>query len=516
MLAFMLDALHEDLNRVKDKPYIEMQECQASETETEASTKWWKNHIRRENSIIVDLFHGQYKSKITCPGCSRISITYDPFMYLGIPIPSGQRLKFKFFSRENQYNYIELILKVNDFMKIAEIKQKIYDLKKSSTFDNYEKLEAILVKEKVFRKIIKDEENFTNYYENDYEVLFYEKEFIGPDYLTFYISPVDPVDSERRFFINRSILYYVKPFEFHKSSTVRDLYYKVFIFYRKIIEDIDINRTGQIFLQNMTDELYLNQEFELYLNKVKSIDEFCIKFNIFYNIPDTLSIMSNSKVVCEYCGERCIFCCLKHDFTFSLQKLHEIQKYKRPFLLICQINKKKSLSPEHEIYSNDISSKNKNKDSINIYDCLEAFSLEEKLEKENAWYCNKCQKHQLALKKLEIYKSPYILIIQIKRFKMRTNYAALSSLVNRKNDSLIDFPRENFDLSPYVVGPEKSKAKYDLFAVSQHYGSMSGGHYTAVCRNENSWFKFDDESVYKETEVVTNSAYLLFYKRHYI
>jgi len=31
---------------------------------------------------------GQYKSTLDCPICSKISITFDPFMYLSLPLPS--------------------------------------------------------------------------------------------------------------------------------------------------------------------------------------------------------------------------------------------------------------------------------------------------------------------------------------------------------------------------------------------------------------------------------------------
>lgn len=33
-------------------------------------------------------FQGQYKSTLVCPVCSKISITFDPFMYLSLPLPS--------------------------------------------------------------------------------------------------------------------------------------------------------------------------------------------------------------------------------------------------------------------------------------------------------------------------------------------------------------------------------------------------------------------------------------------
>lgn len=31
---------------------------------------------------------GQYKSTLVCPDCGKISITFDPFMYLSLPLPS--------------------------------------------------------------------------------------------------------------------------------------------------------------------------------------------------------------------------------------------------------------------------------------------------------------------------------------------------------------------------------------------------------------------------------------------
>lgn len=38
---------------------------------------------------------------------------------------------------------------------------------------------------------------------------------------------------------------------------------------------------------------------------------------------------------------------------------------------------------------------------------------------------------------------------------------------------------------------------YDLYAVSNHYGGLDGGHYTAYCKNPvaNEWFDFDDSQV---------------------
>ena len=47
----------------------------------------WIAHIKRNQSIITDLMTGQYKSKVTCPTCSKESITFDPFITVTLPIP---------------------------------------------------------------------------------------------------------------------------------------------------------------------------------------------------------------------------------------------------------------------------------------------------------------------------------------------------------------------------------------------------------------------------------------------
>ncbi|CAI2187781.1 14340_t:CDS:2, partial [Funneliformis geosporum] len=58
---------------------------------------------------------------------------------------------------------------------------------------------------------------------------------------------------------------------------------------------------------------------------------------------------------------------------------------------------------------------------------------------------------------------------------------------------------------------------YDLFAVSNHYGGLNGGHYTACVRNgyRHEWHNFDDSRVskYDESSVVSRAAYNLFYVR---
>lgn len=53
-LAFLLDGLHEDLNRVKCKPYVEAKDGEGL-PEEEVAEEYWRNHRARNDSVIVDL-----------------------------------------------------------------------------------------------------------------------------------------------------------------------------------------------------------------------------------------------------------------------------------------------------------------------------------------------------------------------------------------------------------------------------------------------------------------------------
>ena len=54
LLASLLDGLHEDLNRVKNKPYVEAKDGDGRPDE-EVADEYWRNHVARNDSIIVDV-----------------------------------------------------------------------------------------------------------------------------------------------------------------------------------------------------------------------------------------------------------------------------------------------------------------------------------------------------------------------------------------------------------------------------------------------------------------------------
>jgi ubiquitin carboxyl-terminal hydrolase 8 len=111
-LAFLLDGLHEDLNHVVHKPPpVEMTPAREHELETLsqqiASVKEWSIYRQRNDSLIVDWFQGQFRNKMSCLTCGKVSLTglarghvltlaqtsttYNAFMYLSLPIPAHNR-----------------------------------------------------------------------------------------------------------------------------------------------------------------------------------------------------------------------------------------------------------------------------------------------------------------------------------------------------------------------------------------------------------------------------------------
>lgn len=89
LLAFLLSGLSEDLNRIHDKPYIEQPDSDGR-YDGDLADEWWRNHLRREVSVIVALFTGQYKSLLTCSVCSFKSARFEPFTFLQVPLPEPQ------------------------------------------------------------------------------------------------------------------------------------------------------------------------------------------------------------------------------------------------------------------------------------------------------------------------------------------------------------------------------------------------------------------------------------------
>ncbi|SMN19409.1 similar to Saccharomyces cerevisiae YJL197W UBP12 Ubiquitin carboxyl-terminal hydrolase [Maudiozyma saulgeensis] len=201
---------------------------------------------------------------------------------------------------------------------------------------------------------------------------------------------------------------------------------------------------------------------------------------------------NNTVIVCEWNT-------LSVDEAFTSDK---IINWERPGVL-----ENKELDEMREVRSNN----NKKKLDITLGDCLKLFSKKEVLGVNDSWYCPKCKEHRQASKRIQIWNTPDILLIHLKRFESSRSFSD-------KITEVVKFPITNLDMRYHVVDQEDPRGYiYDLIAVDNHFGGIGGGHYTAYVKNcvDNQWYYFNDGHVTEAVpeDSIAGSAYLLFYLR---
>ena len=545
-LIYLLDKIHEDLNTITVKPYIEMEGKKPEQTDEEVSKIWWEKHLKRENSIIVDLFHGQFKSTISCNICHQVCVSFDSYMFISLPIPSGKyEIEVKYFGYNiNDFLVMKIpitenttVLNIIDIMKnrinIININKNIKNnppkRKKRNKNKNkiikklYEqinlskdKIEMVLLtnKKKIY-KVFTNNDYIFPFLLQGYELVAYEKDTSNQnnENIYFYLSQYYYSYIFSLFYYPR-IYFFDYPFaiNFDKTQKIFNIYKNIKEFLKELLPNNNPNNPIK------KDEI-LNIDFNF--NKINKDNEKSCGFTLYLNtfIPNTNSSLCsyifsfgnsiNHPLLEKYSSTE-NYSNIKRQlnldelhlrFTLDVNILFNLDKARLPKLKNYLYNKKLSL--------------NVGKD-INLYDCLNLFNSEEILDGDNEWYCNKCKKHVDAVKKMDVYKSPYYLIFQLKRFKQDNEGSSIFNIFNSsKNTTFIDFPVTNLDLSNYILSENNQGGIYDLIGVINHYGGESFGHYTAYCLNGKKWMEYNDEYVaeIKKGNIITNAAYVLFYRR---
>ena len=135
-------------------------------------------------------------------------------------------------------------------------------------------------------------------------------------------------------------------------------------------------------------------------------------------------------------------------------------------------------------------------DDVTIYDCLNSYLKIEELTGDNKWFNDKTSDYEEAKKKISIIKYPKILILCLNRF-------------NNNNDKINTF----VDVQEYLELEDKHH--YELYGICNHMGGSGGGHYTAYCKNNENWYKFNDNVVTKinDDNIISSSCYCVFYRK---
>ena len=529
-LICLLDNLHEDLNRITNKKYQELEEQRNNETDEEASQRWWNYYKSRENSIIVDLFQGQYKSTIKCLKCGKTSTSYDTYMSLGLPIPT-QKTQIQIKLLTEDLKFIDLNIKMNDKVQIKDI------IKKAILFIDKEKYKKLLNKNNENDKdyevpmdilynnieIIEFNDNFkmVNKYETAYENInkcIIKKKDHTEVLLFDNLKLIDLYKNNN----NTELILFEKNINLDKDDYIINIY--IYPITTKKIEGIFSSSNKDILLsypiivsiemekslEDLETLVFKKLEKFLKLNKKESI-ELCYphlnkewgKFKSTENIcPLCQKKIDSSKKYCQLTNKKILISQL-----FNKQS-------KRPLIFFA---KSQSYFGNKEFYKgiplfNEKSTAEikSSRNNLSVYDAFDLFNKEEYLEGDNQWYCNNCKQHQNAAKKIEIYKTPLYLIIQLKRFKQRNSFVRF--IMGSKNTTYINY-KEVLNVNNFVVGPDKDKSIYDLYAITIHKEFMNGGHYIAFCKNKGIWVTYDDEKVSRCENPISKDAYLLFYKK---
>lgn len=501
LLAFLLDGLHEDLNRVKQKPYIELKDW-GGRPDEEVADECWRNHKARNDSVIVDVCQGQYKSTLVCPVCSKISITFDPFMYLSLPLPSTvtRSMTITVFYGDGTGLPMPYTVSV---LKNGLVRDLIQSL---ASVCCLERDESLLLAEVYEHRIYR-------LFENLYEQV------------------VSIKDEE-----------YIVAYRLKKETGKLKL---EIVHQEKSTPDIlkgSWKDFGTPLLTYLEDDLLSGVDIELAVSRLLSPLRRTCSVGVVHHgkenglVSEAIGETSNScndqseqedeAMECVKPGdtsnEELLFQLFLSDDRYSAHKRilkNSVIKFggnRIKVFLEWTENEKKTYDSSYlkdlpvVYHKAGFTAKKTRQEAVSLYSCLEAFLTEEPLGPDDMWYCPGCKEHRQATKKLDLWTLPQILVFHLKRF-------SYSRYLKNKLETFVDFPIQNLDLSKFVESKDGRSYVYELYAISNHYGGLGGGHYTAFAKlmDENRWYNFDDSRVapVNEADIKTSAAYVLFYRR---
>ncbi|XP_038054457.1 ubiquitin carboxyl-terminal hydrolase 15-like [Patiria miniata] len=512
LLAFLLDGLHEDLNRIQKKPYIEMKENNGRSDEVVAQESWG-NHLRRNDSIITDLFHGQFKSTLVCPECSKVSVTFDPFCFLSLPLPIKKERSMEI-----------VLIRMDPTCKPLQMKVVVPKL--GMVYDICKAVSKIT-------KILPDKMVVTDVYNHRFHLVFAPndriKNITDKDDIYVYEVPVNVADDPEVVILpvylrEKS----VKNSTYSYSQNNYNLFGQPMLVPvpRKLLKYPELY---QIMLNKMSRYVSI-PENENWTNSDKEGNEIIENGETDMD-SDSDSTQDNNTSEENEGSKQDVKDDKKLPGLFGMTLVNsygsaELAKLKDDGNVIKFTNRsyvaldwypkaKDKLYSDEEAEAYDIHESmnyqsTSRRQHIDLSDCINLFITEETLEKEDSWYCPACKKHQEATKKFDLWQLPKVLVVHLKRF-------SYTRFWRDKLDTVVNFPLENLDMTQYVINPKEGSYKYDLVAVANHFGGLGGGHYFSYAKNAKTknWYNFDDSSVSRvdSDAVVTKGAYVLFYIR---
>lgn len=470
-LTFTLDLVHEDVNRVRVKP--QPRELNTEEVQEEALLEMcWGRHKERNDSTIVDLMHGLYRSDIECPNCSAHSLIFDPFLTLSVSLPYSRPIyrEAYFCPIDSTQIPIRLKLRLPPFSSIRDFKAAL------SAF--LSKPESSLLVGLLNGAALISLPPGDHIITTDDQLIGYET-FAGPD------SPYAFVNIVRQGYEKPETITRLLPL--CPPASNRELYEAAYITIAQITrrdQETDFARDFPAQRENSSGE------------------------NLF-----SLRVLCCAAAPCLQCqNPQCRGCAVDYNSLAALEVYMATRSAEIPLVVEAVFDSRNSDSLktikepltdpswDHQFLPES--------SSLELTDCLESTFSREQLDSGNSLFCRRCEGHVQAFRRLSIARLPEVLILHLKRFKHGQG-------VREKDRRKVGFPLKDLNMGPYLHPRDFRPALYDLYAVSYHYGDLSSGHYTAASRlPTGEWYSFNDATVrlLKPEDVIEDAAYLLFYQ----
>uniref|UniRef100_A0A6S8PAR9 ubiquitinyl hydrolase 1 n=1 Tax=Amphora coffeiformis TaxID=265554 RepID=A0A6S8PAR9_9STRA len=512
-LAYLLDGLHEDLNRIRRAPYVEMPDFQDGQNMNVAGAMAWEAHMRRNDSLVLDTFYGQFKSTCVCPNCNKVSVSFDAFNHVSLEIP------------QNQSIVPLVVLVVRAAGKGGPVRPERFAIpfRKSNPLIDFKKelsercgislprLHLCEIRQHEVVHIYNDNETAMGIRPSDMLVA-YEAEAFNQPCFHVLVRHKTAASGE-----SPSLGFFGIPLlsSFPATYTGRQVWQHFSLLMENKVKDPkDLNDVLRIeFLDNRKNPLEVFPVIPSKETEDEPVDE----------LKTSFVAKDSDEPIIKFLGAKSsdsfLQICLEwSDVSFSDDENDNENN--------CRVDEDRFVDirddPSYVEAMEKLKKDGNTKKGVSLDECFQTFIKPERLDNRNMWYCSKCKDHVRAMKTMELWRLPDVLVVHLKRFEFR------NVLRRDKLETFVDFPVDNFDMSRHCGSTQQSTfvnehtpAIYDLFGVVNHYGRMGFGHYTAFCREWNelgemsSWSLFDDSAVSSVVgnNVVSPAAYVLFYRR---
>jgi len=489
----------------------------------------WERYRAKNRSLIVDVFEGQVRSQLTCCRCGNSSSTFEPFRYLSVPIPSNHMdpctLRVVFFPVPSSPSERPRLTRFS------------VTVPKSSTVQRVEQalstrlpvpMSSVLLAE-VYRSRI--------------------HRYLDPN------LPLTDVRAEDQLFAfevlqnSQDLLEYqerLAPSKTKKdriADPTKQPQLRVLMIQAMHRRVVDVCRSdGETWAQRR--EVF---GLPFVMSAVSSWtyatlhEMLMIHAGRFFNprkdgktsderqVPFVARIVNASGAACGACDRRnCTGCLLpKGSARLRLRAglLTGAVSTAKIYLALDWVDSSMydqeyvdTVTSDESLGEEENPSSSAEATAVPLSACVDSFAQPEfmKVENGNGVKCEKCDIVVDAVKRIEIWREPDVLIFHIKRFHFSGEHF-------EKISTSVEVPPKELDIRSWIVGPTGwSSTAYDLYGVACHTGGMSGGHYTSYCLNtggkEPTWLKFNDETVTlvdfaQELPTISKECYVLFYRK---